>query len=135
MKPVLQISRVEDCQEWLESISDEYTSMQSIAWYIDQIGVLVKSFAFINTQVAVSKEILLRNKKEAYNVMMLSAKTNNLILTPSLAKDYISAAISEHQYNFDICDRCRSTIDLTIEALRSCLSALKAEYSVTRQTV
>jgi len=134
MKPALQIQRVEDCQEWLETVADQYTAMQSIAWYIDQIGVLVKSFAFINTQVAVSKEILLRNKKEAYNVMMLSAKTNNLIMSPSLAKDYIAAAISEHQYNFDMCDRCRSTLDLTIEALRSCLSALKAEYSVTRQT-
>ena len=70
MKPALQIQRVEDCQEYLETVAEQYTAMQSIAWYIDQIGVLVKSFAFINTQVAVSKEILLRNKKEAYNVMM-----------------------------------------------------------------
>jgi hypothetical protein len=135
MKAKLQIQRVEDCNEWLETVADQYNNMQSIAWYIDQIGVLVKTFAFINTQVAVSKEILNRNKKEAYAAMMLSAKGNGFAMSPMLAKDYINAAISEHQYNYDICDRTRSTLDLTIEALRSCLSALKSEYSVTRLTL
>jgi hypothetical protein len=134
LKAQLQIERVECCLEWLEASADQYTAMQSISWYIDQIGVLVKSFAFVNTQVAVSKEALLRNKQQAYFTMMADSKKSGLMLSPSLAKDYISAAIAEHQYNFDVCDRCRSTIDLTIEALRSCLSALKAEYSLTRMT-
>jgi len=129
MKATLQISRVEDCNEWLETIAGEYNNMQSIAWYIDRIGELVKSFAFVNNQMAVAKEILLKNKQQAYFMLMADSKKQGLMMSPMLAKDYISSAIHEHQYNFDICDRTRSALDLTIEALRSCLSALKAEYS------
>lgn len=127
MKPKLQIKRVEDCHEWLETIADSYTNMQSIAWYIDHIGILLKSFAFINTQVAVAYEVLQENKKSAYQEFMFSTKAAGLDYAPSLVKDYISSAISKDQYNFDVCDRCRSTLQLTIEALRSCLSALKQE--------
>lgn len=135
MKAQLQIPRVEDCAEWLEAVADQYTAMQSISWYIDQIATLVKSFAFINTQVAVAKEALLKNKQQAYFMLMADSKKNGIMMSPSLAKDYINAAIAEHQYNFDICDRTRSTIDHTIEALRSCLSALKSESYITRGTM
>jgi len=134
MKAQLQISRIEDCNEWLEAVADQYTAMQSIAWYIDQIGVLVKSFAFVNTQVAVAKEILNKNKQQAYFMLMADSQKNGIMLSPSIAKDYINTAIAEHQYNFDICDRCRSSIDMTIEALRSCLAALRSEMVITRQT-
>lgn len=131
MKPELQIKRVEDCHEWLISISTEYTSMQSIAFYIDQIGTLANSFAFINTQVAVAKEILNKNKKSAYESFMLGTKSVGLEYAPSLVKEYIASKLSDDQYNFDICDRCRSTINLTIEALRSLLSALKEEQKIS----
>lgn len=134
MKATLQISRVENCNEWLETVADQYTNMQSISWYIDQIGTLVKSFAFINNQMAVAKEILLKNKQQAYFMLMADSKKNGIMMSPSLAKDYISTAIAEHQYNFDICDRTRSTLDLTIEALRSCLAALRSEMTLTRTT-
>ena len=83
--------------------------------------------------MAVAKESLNKAKQQAYFTMMADAKKADLMLSPSIAKDYVNAAIAEHQYNFDICDRCRSTLDLTIEALRSCLSALKAEYSLTQR--
>lgn len=128
MIPELQIKRVEDCQEWLESSAESYTSTQSIAWLIDQIGVLCKSLAFVNGQMAVSKRILNDRKIKAYETLVASQIANESYFAPSLAKDYISAKCKNEQYDYDICERCSRTISLTIEALRSCLSALKAEY-------
>ncbi len=75
---------------------------------------------------------MIDNLKEDHYVVAIW--TNGFFMSPSLAKDYVNNVVAEHQYNFDVCDRCRSTLDTTIEALRSCLSALKAEYSVTKQT-
>jgi hypothetical protein len=58
MQAELQIKRVEDCLEWLESAADGYTAAQSISWLIDQVGMLCKSLAFVNNQMAVAKKIL-----------------------------------------------------------------------------
>lgn len=129
MKPVLQIKRVEDSHEWLEKVADECTAMQSISWYIDHIGTLSKSLAFINTQMAVAKLELNAAKGNAYDAIMQSG----LELSPSILKDYVNAQLKEHQYNFDICDRARSTIERTIDAVRTCASALKTEYAITHQ--
>lgn len=127
MRAKLQISRIEDCCEWMETVAADYSSAQSIGWYIDHIGAMLKTFAFINTQVAVAKMELDEAKKSAYQTMMLSGKKNGLELSPMLTKDYVASVISEQQYNWSICDRARSTCDTTIEALRSLLSALKEE--------
>lgn len=127
MRAKLQISRIEDCCEWMEKVAESYTQAQSVGWYINQIGEMCKTFAFINVQVAVAKIELDQAKKGAYEMMMLSAKKTGLDLSPMLAKDYIGSVISEQQYNWTICDRARSTCDTTIEALRSLLSALKEE--------
>lgn len=127
MKAELQIAKVESCAEWLESSADDYTQSQSIGWLIDQMGVLCKTMAFINTQMAVAKLALSEKKTKAYNDLICSEVANAAYFAPSLAKDYISAKCSKEQYEYDICERTSRTVTHTIEALRTCISAAKEE--------
>lgn len=127
MIPTLDIKRVENCLEWLETVADDYRAVQSIAWFIDQIGTLCKTLAFVNGQMAVAKEKLNDRKVKAYETLIASSVANETYFAPSLAKDYISAKCKKEQYEFDICERCSRTVTHQIEALRSCLSALKVE--------
>lgn len=127
----LQIKRVEDCMEWLESCAEDYTATQSIGWLIDQMGMLCRSLAFANNQMAVAKKELNKKKVEAYNSLITSSVANETYFAPSLAKDYISGKIEQEQYNYDLCERCSRTLVHTIEALRTCISALKVEQQTT----
>lgn len=131
MQAELQIKRVEDCMEYLESAADGYTASQSIAWLIDQVGLLCKSLAFVNNQMAVAKKLLNKRKVTAYNNLIGSTLANNETISPMLAKDYISAKIEQEQYDYDVCERCSRTLLHTIEALRTCISALKVEAQTT----
>lgn len=126
----LQIDRVESCMEWLEASADDYTASQSIAWLIDQMGMLCKSLAFVNGQMAVAKKHLNKKKTDVYNNLVCSSVANEQYFSPMLAKDYVSARIEQEQYNYDICERCSRTLLHTIEALRTCISALKEEAKV-----
>lgn len=127
MQAELQIKRVEDCLEWLETAADGYTATQSISWLIDQVGLLCKSLAFVNNQMAVAKKILNKAKVKAYNTLVTSSEANREYYSASLAKDYISAKIEQAQYDYDICERCSRTLLHTIEALRTCIAALREE--------
>lgn len=118
--------------EWLETAADGYTASQSISWLIDQVGMLCKSLAFVNNQMAVAKKILNKKKVAAYNNLIGSTMANNETISPMLAKDYISAKIEQEQYDYDICERCSRTLLHTIEALRTCISALKMEAQTTQ---
>lgn len=117
--------------EWLETAADGYTATQSISWLIDQVGMLCKSLAFVNNQMSVAKKILNKAKVKAYNTLVTSSEANREYYSASLAKDYISAKIEQEQYDYDICERCSRTLLHTIEALRTCISALKEEAKVT----
>jgi hypothetical protein len=131
MQAELQIKRVEDCMEWLETAADGYTASQSIAWLIDQVGLLCKSLAFVNNQMAVAKKLLNKKKVSAYNNLIGSTLANNETISPMLAKDYISAKVEQEQYDYDVCERCSRTLLHTIEALRTCISALKEEAKIS----
>lgn len=130
MKAELQIKRVEDCAEWLEQAAEDYNATQSVHWLIDQLGTLCKSMAFINGQMAVAKQVLNNRKRIAYELLVSSTVAEASYFAPSLAKDYISAKVSEEQYNYDLCERTSRTIVHTVEALRSCISALKEEIKL-----
>lgn len=130
MQAELQIKRVEDAMEWLESAADGYTASQSISWLIDQLGMLCKSLAFVNNQMAVAKKNLNKAKTKAYNTLVTSSVANAEYFSPMLAKDYIGARIEQEQYDYDISERCSKVLVHTIEALRTCISALKEEAKV-----
>lgn len=127
MKAELQIERVEACAEWLETSAEDYTASQSIGWLIDQMGMLCKSMAFVNTQMAVAKLALNQKKVDAYNSLITSEVANEQYFAPSLAKDFISAKCNKEQYEYDLCERTSRTLVHTIEALRTCISAAKEE--------
>lgn len=131
MQAELQIKRVEDCLEYLESAADGYTASQSISWLIDQVGILCKSLAFVNNQMAVAKKLLNKKKVQVYNNLLCSSMANNEFFSPSVIKDYVSARIEQEQYDYDITERCSRTLLHTIEALRTCISALKEEMKTT----
>lgn len=131
MEAQLQIERVESCLEWLEASAEDYTASQSINWLIDQLGMLCKSMAFVNNQMAVAKRKLNLAKVKAYNSLVTSYVANAEYFSPSLAKDYISAKIDQEQYNYDICERTSRTLLHTIEALRTAISALKEEIKTS----
>lgn len=130
MQAKLQISRVEDCLEWLESTAEDYTATQSISWLVDQMGLLCKSLAFINGQMTVAKKELNKIKARAYESLVMSSIANAQFFAPSLAKDYIAAKCEQAQYNYDVAERCSRTLVHTIEALRTCISALKEEMKI-----
>lgn len=127
----LQINRVEDCLEWLEKSADDYTSSQSIAWLIDQMGALCKSLAFAGNQMAVAKRELNKAKSKAYETLVASSVANEVYFSPLLAKDYIAAKCEKQQYDFDVCERCSRILVHTIEGLRTCISALKVEQQTS----
>lgn len=130
MIPKLQIQRVEDAMEWLETSAEDYSASQSIAWLIDQLGMLCKSMAFVNGQMVIAKKELNEMKSKAYESLVISSVANEEYFSPSLAKDYISSKISVAQYAYDICERCSRTIVHTIDCIRTCISALKEESKI-----
>lgn len=127
---MLQIKRVQDCMEWLELQADAYNGQQSVTWYIDQLGILCKTMAFVNSQMAEAKKALNNKKRIAYELLISSEIAKATYFAPSLAKDYIAARCEEEQYNYDICERCSRTVVHTIDAVRSIISTLKEEMKI-----
>lgn len=123
----LQIDRIESCLEWLETAADDYTASQSVNWLIDQMGMLCKALAFAGNQMAVAKKELNGVKTKAYESLVASSVANAEYFAPSLAKDYIASKVLVAQYNYDICERCSRVLVHHIDALRTCISALKVE--------
>lgn len=130
MRGKLQIKRIQDCHEWLETVAEDYTGKQSISWYIDQLGMLCRSLAFVNEQMAIAKQLLNKKKITAYESLVTSSVANQEYFAPSLAKDYIAAKCEKEQYEYDLTERCSRTLTHTIEAIRSILSALKEEMKI-----
>jgi hypothetical protein len=122
----LQIARVEQAVQFLESSAEGYTHTQSINWLIDQVGTLCQALAFINGQQAVAKKLLNKAKVRAYEKMVRQYGEQKYF-SPSLAKDYVNSLCDDEQYNYDICERATRTIVHTLDTLRTCISALKEE--------
>jgi len=127
MTQELDISKVEACAAWLEESAEGYKSSQSIHWLIDQIGNLSKAMAFVNNQMAIAKLIYNNRKVKAYHALLTSSIANEKYFSATQGKDYISGKLATEQYCFDLCERTSRTITHTMEALRTCISALKEE--------
>jgi hypothetical protein len=127
MKAQLQVPKVEDCLQWLESSAQDYTATQSIGWLIDHVGQLCNMLAFVNNQMAVAKKLLNDKKVTAYHSLITSEVANEKYFAPSLAKDYVASQCSEEQYAFDLCERASRTVTHILEILRTVISALKEE--------
>jgi hypothetical protein len=124
---MLQIKRVQDAMEWLELNADKYENIQSVNVLIEDIGILVKSMAFVNNQMAIAKKELNEAKTKCYQSVIGSIEAQGKQPSPSVVKDYVNSKCSDEMYRYDICERCSRTIVHTIDALRTCISALKME--------
>lgn len=122
----LKINKVEDCMNWLME-GEAFSHSQSVNYLIDKLGELTVSLAFVNNQMAISKQVLNEKKVSTYHTLITSETANEYYFSPSLAKDFINAKLSKEQYDFDLCERCSRTIVHTIDSLRTAVSALKME--------
>lgn len=123
----LQVKKLEDMAQWLESNADKYEVVQSITILIEDAGTLVKVMAFANGQMAQAKRELNEAKVRSYNKLIASQRAAGFDISPMLAKDYVAAQCAKEQYAYDLAERCSRTCVHTIETLRTCISALKEE--------
>jgi hypothetical protein len=126
---ILQPERIENAMIWLQSefdSTDEF-KVQNISSLIERMNLLCNALPFINSQMALAKKKLNEAKVKAYHKLITSSKANEQYFAPSLAKDYVNSLVSNEQYIFDNAERCSRSIVHLLDALRSCLSALKEE--------
>lgn len=126
----LQTDRLIKCMTWLEANAEKYERQQSIDSLIADVGLLVNALAFCNGQMVVAKRLLLDAKARAYQ-QIVNGK-NPIANSPMLAKDYVNSLCAEQQMEYDLAERASRTISRTIEALQTCISALKVEYQATQ---
>jgi hypothetical protein len=127
---IVQLDRLIACMEWLEANAEKYERQQSIDSLIADVGVLVKSLAFCNAQMVVTKRLYEDAKARAYQ-QLVNGK-NPIAHSPMLAKDYVRSICAEQEMQYNLAERCSRTISRTIEALQTCISALKVEFQATQ---
>lgn len=127
MRPELDITRIENTLEWLEKSASSYTSKQSIAFYTDQIGMLMGEHAFANGQMAEAKRQWVKAKNGAYQEVFKDPISQSRAFTPMLAKEYIATKCETEQYNYEVCERCSRTLARHLEMLQTIVSAMKEE--------
>lgn len=130
MQAELNIPKVEDCIQWLGTVAEGYTATQSIGWLTDQMGQLCHWLAFTNEQMAVAHMALQKAKNTAYIQLIFNLSANRVVLPASVMKDFVMARVSEESYRYTVCERCSRTIVHQIDALRTCISALKEEAKI-----
>ncbi len=126
---ILQPERVESALIWLQSEFDSTGEfqVQNIQSLIERMNMLCNALPFINSQMALAKKKLNEAKVRAYHKLITSSTANEQYFAPSLAKDYVSALCSDEQYVYDNAERCSRTIIHLLDAMRTCVSALKEE--------
>jgi hypothetical protein len=125
----LQPERVEGALIWLQNEFDstEEFKSQNIQSLIDRLNLLCNALPFVNGQMAIAKKKLNEAKVKAYYDLITSSSANEKYFAPSLAKDFVAAKCGNEQYVYDNAERCSRTITHLIDALRTCISALKEE--------
>lgn len=130
----LQLQRIEGAMQWLQNEfdnTDEF-KVQNINVLIDRLNLLCNALPFINNQMAVAKKKLNEAKVKAYYTLITSQAANEKYYAPSLAKDFVNAQCSDEQYAYDLAERASRTIIHLLDALRTCISALKEENVTQR---
>ena len=129
---ILQPERIEGALMWLQAEFDstEEFKVQNTQDLINRLNLLCNALPFVNSQMALAKKKLNEAKVKAYHNLITSSKATEQYFAPSLAKDYVNALCSEEQYVYDNAERCSRSIVHLIDALRTCISALKTELQV-----
>jgi hypothetical protein len=128
----IQLTRLENAFTWLQDVfstSDEFQT-QNIQVLMNKLNLLCNCLPFLNNQMAIAKKLLNEKKVTAYHRLKTSGEANQEYYAPSLAKDYVNAQCSAEQYAYDLAERCSRTIVHLINALITCISALKEEIKI-----
>jgi|APCry1669191515_1035360.scaffolds.fasta_scaffold113681_1 hypothetical protein len=128
----LELERIEKAFQWLETEFQATGEMQSVDSLIHKLDLLCNALPFVNSQMAVTKRLLNEAKVRAYNKLTMSSHAQQKYYAPSLAKDYVAAQCSDEQYAYDMCERCSRTIVHVIDAMRTAISALKTEMTISQ---
>ena len=125
----VQLSRIENALTWLQNEFAETGEFktQNINTLIERLNLLCNALPFINNQMAIAKKKLNEAKVKAYYTLITSQAANEKYYAPSLAKDFVNAQCSNEHYAYDVAERCSRTIIHLMDALRTCISALKTE--------
>ena len=128
------LARMENAFQWMQSEFDstEEFKTQNISILIDKVNLLCNTLPWVNSQMAIAKKKLNEAKVKAYQRLNLSSKAQNETFSPMLAKDYVNALCSEEQYAYDVAERCSRTIVHLVDAMRTCISALKTEHETSK---
>lgn len=132
----LQPERIEAAFTWLSNefdSTDEFVT-QSVDVLISKVNLLCNTLPFINSQMALAKKQLNEAKVKAYYDLITSSTANEKYFAPSLGKDFVNAKCSKEMYAYDLAERCSRTIVHLIDALRTCISALKQERITSNYT-
>ena len=114
----------------LESINKELqtvepAAMQTIAACSEYGTKLAGWIAYTGEAKAKAKKDLLLKKKLTIDKLMMESHR----LTPAIFKEYVTASVSEEEYNFELADRTNAAATHQLDLVRSILSALKTEMA------
>ena len=122
----MKIKEIEKIFEELV-VMDSFDKIQSIDELSKKMLNYCAQMAFVNQEMASAKRALNEKKIFAYNTLGEVQKRQGFTLPASKQKDYVEALYSDHTFYFDLCERCSRTLVHTVDALRTCISALKME--------
>ena len=121
-----------DMKDQLEQINDTLQKlapeqMQSIAALTTLGAAMAGYIAYTGHCKAKALRELQIAKKQAYKAVLAELKERGKEPAPSLVKDYVGTLCSEHEYVYALAERTNAACTHTLDLIRSCLSALKAE--------
>jgi len=130
----LQLQRIEGALTWLQNefAETEEFKVQNINTLIERLNLLCNALPFINNQMAIAKKKLNEAKVNAYHRVIASHKAMDEKISPMLAKDYVNSLCANEQYAYDVAERCSRTIVHLVDAMRTCISALKTEHETSK---
>jgi hypothetical protein len=116
---------INQIEEWLINLKPD--DMQSISQLIEVGQEAAVYIAYSGGEVARCKRAYLNAKRAAYNTAITKLKEQNKDVPPSLVKDYITTIVAKEEEAFILADRVNASLTHTLDFIRTCISALKAE--------
>ena len=123
----LDIKRVEEGFQWLQSEFENTGEIQSVDILIQKLDAINSCIAWAGEQMAIAKNNWNLKKVESYHTLITSETANESYYAPSLAKDYIAARCHQEQYEYDLCERFTRAMVHISDNCRTCISALKQQ--------
>ena len=130
----LDIKRVEEGFQWLQTEFENTGEIQSVDILIQKLDQINSCIAWSGEQMAIAKRNWNLKKVSAYHSLITSETANENYYAPSLAKDYVAARCHQEQYEYDLSERFARACVHIGENLRTSISALKEMAKINNYT-